>query len=135
MKKDKHIQLKQFLDAQLKASFSWGTNDCALFAADWVLERTGVDYASEFRGTYNTESGSIEALNRLSYDSLSSALHDRLGEPLSSKYQAQRGDIALIETSQGLACGVVTAHGVVCRGYRKLAVLPMGNIVFAWRIA
>lgn len=135
MKIDKNSQLKEFLDAASKQSFSWGVADCALFAADWVALRTGEDLAAEFRGTYNTEPGSVEALNREGNATLEDALRDKLGEPLPSPLQAQRGDVALVSTPIGLACGVVTAHGVVCRGYRKLNVMPMHKIAFAWRIA
>lgn len=35
--------------------FQWGTNDCALMAANYVLAKTGVDFAAEFRGKYNSK--------------------------------------------------------------------------------
>lgn len=132
---DKASQLQQFLDKHQVQTFSWGRNDCALFAANWVQARTGNDYAAAFRGHYHTESGSVQALREQGYADLSDALHQLLGEPLDSPLLAQRGDVALVNTRLGIACGVVTVNGVITQGYRKLNQVPLTEMVAAWRVA
>lgn len=134
MKPDKATQLQQFLGKRETTTFSWGGNDCALFAANWVLERTGKDYAAEFRGTYHTETGSVQALNNLGYDNLTDALHQLLGQPLEAPGLAQRGDVALVDTPLGIACGVVTVNGVLAQGYRSLKLISFSKMIAAWRI-
>lgn len=36
-------------------AFEWGTSDCALWAASWVLKATGRDLAADWVGRYATE--------------------------------------------------------------------------------
>lgn len=45
--------------------FSWGVQDCCLFAADHVLAITGQDPAAEWRGSYANELGAGRLLQRL----------------------------------------------------------------------
>jgi len=54
-----------FLRERTKQPFAWGTNDCALFAADAVLANTGTDIASDFRGKYNTQLGSLRTISKV----------------------------------------------------------------------
>lgn len=49
--------LSQYLDDHLDKEFVWGVKDCCLFAADWVLLATGMDFAAPFRGLYDSEDG------------------------------------------------------------------------------
>lgn len=80
-----------------KQGFSWGENDCCLFACDVVLAITGVDYAEEFRGRYKTEIGAARALKNIGAGSLIDTVDKIVGErkPLA---RAMRGDFVL--TSQ-----------------------------------
>jgi len=134
MQNDKATALKAYLTECQSQNFSWGKQDCALFAADWVVRRTGTDYAKVFRGQYHTERESQLRLSEQGFEDLSSALHQLLGEPLSMPLMAQRGDVALVRTPIGIACGIVTVGGVMARGYRSLKCIPMSNIIAAWRI-
>ena len=43
-------KLAAFIETRRERVFSWGEQDCALLAADAVLEMTGVDLASGLRG-------------------------------------------------------------------------------------
>ena len=45
-------------------SFSWGKNDCCLFAGDIVQTITGIDPAATFRGKYDTALGAIKEIKR-----------------------------------------------------------------------
>jgi hypothetical protein len=55
-------RLEDFEARMTAARFEWGRRDCALMAADWVLEMTGIDFAAPFRGRYKTAVGSNRAL-------------------------------------------------------------------------
>lgn len=44
--------------------FAWGSLDCCLWAADWVLARSGRDPAAPLRGGYWTEAGAGELVRR-----------------------------------------------------------------------
>jgi hypothetical protein len=54
--------LAVYLDARRATSFEWGSQDCCLFAADWVKECLGIDPAEQWRGQYNTEAGALKIL-------------------------------------------------------------------------
>lgn len=45
--------------------FSWGTHDCALFAADCALAITGIDPVRKSLGNYSSALGATRALRRL----------------------------------------------------------------------
>jgi hypothetical protein len=47
--------LRQYLSEAARQGFAWGKRDCMLFAADWVLLRTGADPAAAWRGRYHDE--------------------------------------------------------------------------------
>lgn len=48
-------RLAAFIEQRRKMPFAWGSNDCALFAADAVCAITGVDLGEPFRGRYDDE--------------------------------------------------------------------------------
>jgi hypothetical protein len=45
-------ELAEYLDTM--RPWRWGTVDCTMFVADWVQQRTGLDPAASWRGTYST---------------------------------------------------------------------------------
>lgn len=118
-------RLLDFVEARRTVPFVWGTNDCALFAADWVAALTGEDPAAWFRGRYTTEGGAARALLawckgqgldlRLAGSAgerftarLEAVATDILGAPLNTPLLAQRGDVVSRDGDDGLGClGVV----------------------------
>lgn len=44
------------------ADFEYGTLDCCLFVADVILQRTGIDYATQWRGRYRSEFGALRMI-------------------------------------------------------------------------
>jgi len=53
-----------FADAAAARPFFYGRFDCALFAADWGRELTGLDGAADLRGRYRTALGCARVLKR-----------------------------------------------------------------------
>jgi hypothetical protein len=56
--------LAEFLDRATRTRFAWGSHDCCLFPADWVLSRRGEDGAARWRGRYRTAVGCKRILAR-----------------------------------------------------------------------
>ena len=52
---DKAALLARFIEERRRMPFTWGSNDCCLFAADWVLAATGRDIALEVDGGITPE--------------------------------------------------------------------------------
>lgn len=99
--------LVAFIEERRHAPFAWGSNDCCLFAADWIRRATGNDIAQKFRGEYDSalgaqrfvvEGGGVEEL-------IANAGAKRL--PISF---AQRGDLVSMDNGDGVALGVCVGH-------------------------
>ena len=58
-------RLAEYLDRRALLPFSWGMQDCAMFAADAVKEITGVDIAEDLRGTYSNADQALRLSNLL----------------------------------------------------------------------
>lgn len=130
------LRLARFLDARAELEFRWGSHDCALFAADWVLECTGTDHAAKFRGRYSTARGSAGALRRFGAGTLVATVTAALGPPLAAPLLAQRGDVAaLVAEDRSVALGVVEgALAVYLEAGGGLARRPLVEAAAAWRV-
>lgn len=91
--------LHDFIAAARKKEFAYGAWDCCLFAADWALDATGVDYAAELRG-YSSMKDAYEILAR--YGSMEAMVTQLLGASPGHPAFAQRGDIVLIKDHPSL---------------------------------
>lgn len=103
--------------------FVFGSFDCGTFCADWFHVKRGIDPAAEWRGRYHSAPGLARLLMRRGgivahFDAcLVDAGAVRIVEP-------RRGDIAIVDTPQGLTGGIVTGvtgialvagHGIIIR--------------------
>lgn len=121
------------IDAADNKPFAWGTQDCALFAADCVQAMTGEDFAAPFRGRYDTALGSVRALKMLGMASLEAYVISVLGEPISAT-MAMRGDVVMVDTPEGQALGVVAGIEAAVAGVNGLVMMPRSAWLIAWRI-
>lgn len=96
-------RLHDYVAALEGSTFSWGTLDCALFAAGAVLAQTGVDLAADFRGRYRTARGSVRALRRFGAGTLEATIAARL--PAIEPAFAQRGDVVMVGGIAGVCVG------------------------------
>jgi hypothetical protein len=126
--------LDDFIASNMDRPFEWGRHDCCLFAADWVLELTGIDHAKAFRGQYSTGFGASKKLLPFGgvvgvFDASEAITHIRTG-------YAGRGDLVAAKIGERGEIGVG-----VCLGSRS-AFVGMDGIYFmqthkitnAWRI-
>jgi len=131
----------QFLLARRHTPFAWGSNDCALFAADGIQAITGTDIAADFRGKYSDEAGAMAAIKSIANGStiadaaawcagkhgLTECIH-----PL----MAQRGDLVIVQAAQGLMSGLVDLNGrhVLIPGQRGVVRLSISLITRSWHV-
>ena len=83
--------------------FEYGVNDCCMFAAGAVLEMTGEDPMSEFRGEYDILKGSLKVIKEIGEGTLELTLDGKFPE-VSIGY-AQRGYLAFFDGSVGVVMG------------------------------
>lgn len=133
------VRLDAYLDWIAEESFSYGTHDCALFACNVVRELTGIDIAKEFRGKYHTKAGAYAALKKFAGGGLEAialkmaAEHGMEEIPVK---MAQRGDVVLLEATEGPTLAVVTLDGthVTAPGPTGLVRWPVDKGRRAWRV-
>ena len=101
-----------FLRERAEMPFAWGSNDCALFAADAILANTGIDIADDFRGKYTTQLGALKTIREVTGGTsiadaaaCCAAKHGLVEHeyPL----MAKRGDLVVIDNAGTLIAGVV----------------------------
>jgi hypothetical protein len=125
-------RLAAFIEARRTRRFKWGEHDCALFAADWVLECCGVDLADCYRGTYRT---AITGRRLVDAGGGLMMMVRRAGLlALPSPYEAHRGDIAQTANHGRTALGIVDGPQVVGPGEGGLVWHPIHDAIMAWRI-
>jgi hypothetical protein len=136
--------LHEFLELRGPAPFAWGSNDCALFAADAVMAMTGADMGAPVRGKYTDQAGAVAAMETITgkpdATAMDLALHlcSLHGLPQrKSLLFAQRGDIVVLTNPDGSqSLGIVALDGrhalfVTEAGLRRMKV---GKCAAAWQV-
>ena len=132
-------RLKAAIEDARDLPFAWGTNDCVMFACNVMLEITGVDFAHEFRGSYDDRRGAMRALQKcagLGLEALAdhlAAKHDIAEVPVAF---AQRGDVMLLDSKAGPTLGICIG-GEMAAPHENggLAFVPVATARRAWALA
>ncbi|MEL7090261.1 MAG: hypothetical protein AAFN94_00865 [Pseudomonadota bacterium] len=120
-RRDWRAQLIAYLTEVQGQPFTWGTLDCALFACGAVRAQTGVDMAKGWRG-YRTAKGSLRKLRAAGFANVEEAA----AAVLPRAARLRPGDIAVIDTDEGPALGVVQGRFVYAMTYENgLQAVPM----------
>lgn len=127
---DWQSRMAAVVQARLHVPFAWGTNDCAMFAADVVQAITGTDLAAEYRG-YSTEGGAAKILKRSG--GLEGLATKALGEPCAA-LTARPGDVGLVVNAGRDCLGVCTGATWHVPGEHGLLALPLSDAVKSWRV-
>lgn len=114
--------------------FAWGQRDCLLFAADCVEAMTGTDPAAQWRGRWSSAEEAYAILNAEFGGDLAAAVDSVLGERLGGPAFAQRGDVVMVDTPNGLALGVCAGSYHVAPWRTGLVALRFSQALAAWRI-
>ena len=128
---DWRLRFDALITERLRAPFAWGTNDCALFAADNVLALTGIDPAWGMRG-HTSARQAARTLRQLG--DLATLVDLNLGASC-APYGAVQGDVVMVPMGGRLALGVyLNAESAVGPGAYGLLQTSMANAVCAWRV-
>jgi hypothetical protein len=95
--------LVNYIATKRHEPFEYGVNDCCLFAAGAVIEITGEDPMSEFRGKYDSLKGSLKVIKEIGAGTLEATLDGKF--PEIGIGHAQRGDLAFFDGSVGVVMG------------------------------
>lgn len=116
-------RLTAYLAMSARAAFKEGAHDCALFAAGAVQAMTGVDYAAAYRDRYTTTRGGMRILRRDGFsDHVALAAAHLAEKPVA---RALPGDLAVIDTPDGPALGVVQGEGIFVLSQSGMALVPL----------
>ena len=124
-------RLTDYVVPLMGAEFSFGQLDCALFAAGAVKAMTGKDLAWGFR-SYRTLKGGLKKLKAAGYDDHIALAADKLPEIPPSF--AQVGDVAVVETDEGPALGVVQGETIYVMRLDGLGLVPLTTATRAFRV-
>lgn len=95
--------LANYIAIKRHQPFEYGVNDCCLFAAGAVLEVTGEDPMSEFRGKYDSLKTSLKVIKEIGAGTLEATMDAKFPEVAIGN--AQRGDLAFFDDSVGVVMG------------------------------
>ena len=124
--------LRSYLAAQADAPFELGVVDCGSFAGGAVEAMTGENPHAKVAGKYKTMAGALRALKRLGHEDHIAYAASVLNEidPL----YAQFGDVAVVDSPEGPALGVVIGAHIEIRTPVGRGVVPLTDAVRAFRV-
>jgi hypothetical protein len=133
-------RLAFFLSINRTRPFRYGDWDCCLFAADAIQTMTGVDIASDSRGTYGDRRAAYarmkEVSGRASVRTVAERAAAKHGMPQVSPLYARRGDMMLIQRARDYSLGIVSLTGkeIVVLRARTLMAIPLSYGLIAWHV-
>lgn len=125
-------RLRAFLAAQADSPFVMGDMDCGALAGGAIEAMTGENPHAKVAGKYKTMAGALRALKRLGHDdhiAYAASLMTEI-DPLYAAF----GDIAVVDSPDGPALGVVTGPHIEVRAPGGRGVVPLMDAVRAFRI-
>ncbi len=144
LQRKEHWQTRDFhafLLERVHTSFSWGINDCCLFAADAILAITGTDIANDFRGKYYDQESAFALIKSVTGGETvaDAAAHCAAKYGLiehQHPFMAKRGDLVVIQNGQNLIAGVVHLNGrhAVSVTESGIVRLPITSVVRSWSL-
>lgn len=124
-------RLADLIESKRNIPFCWKTNNCLGFVAEAEIAVQGF---TEFPEVLQPLENKFAALRLIRKNGKT------LDEWIDKKYQrisilsAQRGDICMIETSEGAAVGICIGHNATFVGSHGLEFVPMSLTIKAWRL-
>lgn len=128
--------LRSYLAEAADKPFAYGETggaiDCGAFAGGAVEAMTGENPHAKVAGRYKTMKGALRALKRLGHDdhvAYAASLLTEI-EPLYATF----GDIAVVDSPEGPALGVVVGAHIEVRTPQGRGVVPLTDAVRAFRV-
>lgn len=129
-KHDWQLRLEAFARERARMPFAWGSNDCALFAADAVEAITGERLCEELRG-HATAKEAMRVLRAVG--GVRGVATRALGEPI-PVLMAKVGDVVVIEAGKREALAICNGGTAIATGPNGMAAVPMVQARAAWRV-
>jgi hypothetical protein len=126
------VDFERFTNERMTMPFAWGTNDCAIFAADCVLALTGVDVALPDLRTHTTDLQAARLLK--THGGVAGIATAALGAPV-PVLMAQVGDVVLIDGGAGDTLAICNGSTCMAPGPLGLVSFGMDSALLCWRIA
>ena len=129
---DWRSRLRKYLEDNTNTPFRLGLYDCGSFAGGAVEAMTGENPHAAVAGKYKTMKGALRALKRLGHEdhiAYAAAILDEI-DPL----YAQFGDVAVVNSPEGPALGVVVGAHIEIRTPTGRGVVPLIDAVRAFRV-
>tara|TARA_R100001086_G_scaffold248804_1_gene186619 strand:+ start:937 stop:1386 length:450 start_codon:yes stop_codon:yes gene_type:complete len=127
--------LIEYIQKAGRDPFQYGTNDCALFASNWVRKITGSDPAYKFRDQYTNEMGSYMALKKYGTGRLDTTFDEYFERGIVRN--ARRGDICS-HVPDGdrdlMVMGIIADGNGVFLSEQGLTTLPVIHIKEVWKV-
>ncbi len=124
-------RLTAYMAASARRPFRMGRHDCSLFAAGAVKAMTGKDIARGFRG-YRTYKGGLKKARQKGFKDHVAIFASHFEEvPIAL---ARLGDVAVIETEEGPAVGIVQGEHIYTAAQEGLALMPLLSAARAFRV-
>lgn len=127
---DWQVRLHACVADRLNKPFTWGVQDCCMFAADCVEAVTGVDPAADLRGSYADAAGAARVLEF--FGGVVSLAVERLGGVVRTEL-AQPGDVGLTMQDGRQTLAVCTGQHWHAPAALGLVALAPEQISRAWR--
>ncbi|MCW0235309.1 MAG: hypothetical protein OJJ21_17045 [Ferrovibrio sp.] len=132
-------RLSNYIAKRKDDPFAWGVNDCVLFAADCIIEMTGLDPVPPLRGGPTTALGMArrmqDAYGSADVTEAARAAGAVVGFPEISWTFAQRGDVVLLENSGRPCLGICGGMMAYAPGPERIMQVPMRTALLAWQTA
>ena len=109
--------------------FAWGSNDCALWAARWVLAATGQNFLADWEGKYKTENGAARLMKKRGFSGPEDIAAAHL--PPIPLTLARRGDLVLHPQGALGVCFGRTSYFLTLTGLTTLNTLDCER---AWAV-
>jgi hypothetical protein len=122
-------RLAAFIEERRYVPFTWGTNDCCIFAADAMLAITGRDFADGMRN-YSTELGAARIIKEAG--GMRELVKGLKQKPVGF---ANRGDLVLCDAENGETFGICFGDGLWCGAARDgIGFRSMKEAILAWGV-
>lgn len=118
------------IEQRRRLPHAWGSNDCALMAADLVRAMTGEDFGAPFRGRYSDADGAraiLAALGHPDLASLADSFLPRLERP-------RRGDVLLLPSRNGDYLAIAHSSGAIGPGPTGVEIVSRIGLKACWGV-
>jgi hypothetical protein len=113
-----------------QSKFIWGSSDCLLSLADYLVDCGHEDFGATFRGTYDDEPGAKRHI-----ENWGGEINLIYSTCLNFTEQPEIGDIVLVKINEPIA-GLCTGEKIAFRTERGVIEIGMKflNIIHAWKV-